>query len=315
MKYRISVLVFCLAFVTTGAQAAVKVVASKAGITAKSSAESGDQIFDFSSNPEEIVLTGTIESGLIDLVTSPPLGGSDGFVSAIDKSKIRLWDLRLGTINDDIATSVARDKSGFFWIAGATSKPTETSTTAIDTTAQNLDSITVESVTTPTNSLNRLIVWKVTTTGQLAATYFYDMDRVIFPRAISLVGDTFKITGDIAKGLTAEQFVISLDLLGTFSDLTISKKAKPRDIGLETIKAGANNLKSFISKNTIIDIPSWRAKLPTPVIVKYTKSGKALAANSFSGKVKKILWQPGIGAIVLVEVKLDNEVHILTNMA
>jgi hypothetical protein len=51
------------------------------------------------------------------------------------------------------------------------------------------------------------------------------------------------------------------------------------------------------------------------VIVKYTKAGKALAANSLPGKVKKVLWQSGIGTVVLVEVNSDNQIHLLANMA
>jgi len=315
VKFRIALLVFCLAFVTTEAEAAIKVLPSKYAITVASPQGSGDQIFDFSVNSTGIILVGTIENGLTNLVSSPTLGGSDGFASALDKNKAHLWDLRLGTVNDDIATAITRDKSGFFWIAGATSKPIETSTTAIDPTVINLDSVTVEPATPPTNSLNRLIVWKVSATGQLAATYFYDANRIIFPNAIAFDGVNFKITGEIAKGLAPEQFSISLDQSGTFSGLTTGKKPKPKAIGVETVKAGANNLKSFISKTTIIDIPSWRAKRPTPVIVKYTKSGKALAASSFAGKVRKVLWQQGIGAVVLVDTDLDYEVHVLTNMA
>ena len=64
MKFRIAFLVFCLTFFTTEAHAAVKVVASKNVISANSTAESGDQIFDFSLSSTEIVLAGTIESEL-----------------------------------------------------------------------------------------------------------------------------------------------------------------------------------------------------------------------------------------------------------
>ena len=315
MKFRIALLVFCLTFVTAEAEAAVKVVPSKNAITVASIVGSGDQILDFTLNSAEILITGTVESGLTNLVTSPTLGGSDGFITAFDKNKLRIWDLRVGTVNDDIATAVTRDKSGNIWIAGATSKPSESSTTIIDSSALNLDSITVEPASAPTNSLNRLTIWKVSSTGQLAATYSYDLDKTIFPSAISFDGSNFKISGEIAKGLVAEQFAITLDQSGTFSGLTTGKKPKPKAPGIETIKAGSNNLKSFISKTTIIDIPSWRAKKPTPVIVKYTKSGKALAANSFVGKVKKILWQQGIGAVVLIDTNLDYELHVLTNMA
>ena len=135
------------------------------------------------------------------------------------------------------------------------------------------------------------------------------------PSVINFDGVYLKVTGNITKDLTTQQFSILLDQSGSFSRFTPGKIPAQKPPAIATIKAGVNNLKSFISKTTIIGIPSWRAKSPTPVIVKYTKAGKALAANSFTGKVKKILWQSGVGAVVLVETNLDNEVHILTNMS
>jgi hypothetical protein len=315
VKFRVALLVLSLTCFTPSANAAIKVTPSKAPLTAISPAGSGDQISDFTVNSTVIAIVGTIESGLVNLVTTPTLGGSDGFITALDKSKARLWDLRLGGTSDDIATAVTKDKSGYFWIAGATSKPMETLTSTIDATAINLDSVVVDSVTTPTNSLNRLVIWKVGIAGQLAETYYYDVDGVVAPSAINFDGTNMKIIGNITKDLATQQFSISLDQLGSFSGFTPGKIRVAKPPAIATIKAGANNLKSFISKTTIIGIPSWRAKSPTPVIVKYTKAGKALAANSFTGKVKKVLWQSGIGAVVLVETNFDNEIHVLTSMA
>ncbi|CAB4754400.1 unannotated protein [freshwater metagenome] len=315
MKFRVALFVISLACFTPAANAAIRVTPAKAPITAISPAGSGDQISDFTVNPTVIAIVGTIESGLTNLVTAPSLGGSDGFITALDKSKVRLWDLRLGSSSDDIATAITKDKSGYFWIVGATSKPIETTTSIIDTATLNLDSVVVDPVTTPINSLNRLVIWKVGVTGQLAETYYFDVDGMVAPSVINFDGTNFKVTGNITKDLVTQQFSISLDQSGSFSELTLGKIAAVKPPAIATIKAGVNNLKSFISKTTIIGIPSWRAKSPTPVIVKYTKAGKVLAANSFTGKVKKVLWQSGIGAVVLVETNLDNEIHVLPNMA
>ncbi len=315
MKFRVALFVISLACFTPAANAAIRVTPAKAPITAISPAGSGDQISDFTVNPTVIAIVGTIESGLTNLVTAPTLGGSDGFITALDKSKVRLWDLRLGSSSDDIATAITKDKSGYFWIVGATSKPIETTTSIIDTATLNLDSVVVDPVTTPINSLNRLVIWKVGVTGQLAETYYFDVDGMVAPSVINFDGTNFKVTGNITKDLVTQQFSISLDQSGSFSELTLGKIAAVKPPAIATIKAGVNNLKSFISKTTIIGIPSWRAKSPTPVIVKYTKAGKVLAANSFTGKVKKVLWQSGIGAVVLVETNLDNEIHVLPNMA
>ena len=315
MKFRVALLVFSLALLTPEAEAALKVTASKASITAISPAGSGDQISDFTVNPTEIAIVGTIENGLANLVTAPTLGGSDGFISAMDESKVHLWDLRLGSANDDIATAITKDKSGYFWIAGATSKPLETTTTTLDPAVVNLDSVIVDPVQTPTNSLTRLVIWKIGITGQLAETYFYDSDGVIVPSAINFDGVNLRVTGNITKDSATQQFSILVDQAGIFSKFTPGKISAAKPPAIEVVKAGVNNLKSFISKTTIIGIPGWRAKTPTPVIVKYTKVGKALAANSFAGKVKKILWQAGIGAVVLVETNSENEIHLLANMA
>ena len=314
-RFGIFVLVLPFSFNGPSAVAATKVVPSKPAITAVSPVGSGDQISDFSLNSSLIAVVGTVETGLVDLVTSPILGGSDGFISALDKTKKPLWNLRLGGLQDDIATAITKDKAGDFWVVGATSKPLETATTVLDDSAVNLDSVAAEAVVTPTNTLNRLVLWKIGMTGQLSQTYFYDVDGLIAPTAISISGTTLKIIGNLSKELVTQQFTISADLSGAFSELKIEKIPTVKPPAIETIKAGTNKITSFISKTTIIDIPSWRAKKPTPVIVKYTSKGKALAANSLPGIVKKVMWQSGIGTVVLVEVNLDNQIHLLSNMA
>lgn len=317
LAFKFSILVLVLSLFSTAPASAVgiKVLASKPAITAISPVGSGDQISDFSLNSSLIAVVGTVETGLVDLVTSPTLGGSDGFISALDKSKKPLWNLRLGGLQDDIATAITKDKAGDFWVVGATSKPIETVTPVVDNSAVDLDSVAVEAVVTPTNTLNRLVLWKVGITGQLSQTYFYDVDGLIAPTAISLSGTTLKIIGNLSKELVTQQFTISTDLTGVFSELKLGKIPTVKPPAIETIKAGTNKITSFISKTTIIDIPSWRAKVPTPVVVKYSKARKALAANSLPGKVKKVLWQTGFGAAVLVEVNSDNQIHLLTNMA
>ena len=317
LAFKFSILVLVLSLFSTAPASAVgiKVLASKPAITAISPVDSGDQISDFSLNSSLIAVVGTVETGLVDLVTSPTLGGSDGFISALDKSKKPLWNLRLGGLQDDIATAITKDKAGDFWVVGATSKPIETITPVVDNSAVDLDSVAVEAVVTPTNTLNRLVLWKVGITGQLSQTYFYDVDGLIAPTAISLSGTTLKIIGNLSKELVTQQFTISTDLTGVFSELKLGKIPTVKPPAIETIKAGTNKITSFISKTTIIDLPSWRAKGRTPVVVKYSKARKALAANSLPGKVKKVLWQSGLGAVVLVEVNSDNQIHLLANMA
>lgn len=315
IKFWVVALALPLTLSSQPAFAAVKVLPSTPAITVVSPLGSGDQISDVAISASSVAVVGTVEKGLLDLVTAPTLGGSDGFISTFDKSKKLIWSLRLGSPNDDIATAIARDQDGSFWVVGSTSKPFETSTAVIDNSAVNLDSITVQSAVTPRNSLNRLLLWKIGTTGQLSQTFFYDAAGVVVPTAITMSGTSVNIVGNLTQGVVTQQFSISANATGVFSGLKPGKITVPKAAAIETLKAGPNKITSFISKTTIIDIPSWRAKRPTPVIVKYTNKGKALAANSLPGKVKKVLWQSGIGTLVLVEVNSENQIHLLTNMA
>ena len=313
-KFLALTLTIPLTVISPSASAAIKVLPSKPAITAVSPAGSGDQISDLALNSNLLAIVGTVETGLVDLVTSPTLGGSDGFISTFDKTKKLVWNLRLGSSSDDIATAITKDREGFFWVVGATSKPLETTTAVIDTSTINLDSVSAENVVTPQNALNRLALWKIGSDGKISQTFHSDVNGLIAPSSIMLSGSGLKIVGSFTQEGKTEQFSISASLAGVFAEIKLGKIPTPKLTAIQTIKAGPNKITSFISKTTIIDIPSWRAKKPTPVIVKYTNKGKALAANSLPGKVKKVLWQSGIGTAVLVEVNSENQVHLLSNM-
>ena len=314
-KFWALTLVLPLCNISPATASGIKVLPSKPVITAISPLGSGDQIADFSVNSTLIAVVGTVEAGLANLVTSLALGGSDGFITTLDKNRKLNWNLRLGSSNDDIATAITQDAEGFFWVVGATSKPVETSTVVVDSSVVNLDSVTVDAADSPKNALTRLALWKIGVNGELSQTFFFDANGIISPTAISLSGSNLKIIGNLTQELVTQQFSITTNLAGVFSGLKLGKVVTPKPIAIQTIKAGSNKITSFISKTTIIDIPSWRAKKPTPVIVKYTSKGKALAANSLPGKVKKVIWQSGIGTVVLVEVNSDNQIHLLSNMA
>ena len=86
-KFLVLTLAFPLTVISPSASAAIKVLPSKPAITAVSPAGSGDQISDLALNSNLLAIVGTVETGLADLVTSPTLGGSDGFISTFDKTK------------------------------------------------------------------------------------------------------------------------------------------------------------------------------------------------------------------------------------
>jgi len=92
VKFWVLTLVIPLSIISPNASAAIKVLPSKPAITAVSPAGSGDQISDLALNSNLLAVVGTVETGLADFVTSPTLGGSDGFISTFDRSKKLIWN-------------------------------------------------------------------------------------------------------------------------------------------------------------------------------------------------------------------------------
>lgn len=74
------------------------------------------------SNPT-IYLAGTSNFDTSTLVSSPGLGSSDGFVSALSADGSPLWSVRLGDVGDDEALTIIRGKYGNLWIAGLSAVP------------------------------------------------------------------------------------------------------------------------------------------------------------------------------------------------
>ena len=282
---------------------AVKVLTAKPIATITLSGAPGDQFFAATSAPGSIVYVATVES----TTAAPALGRSDGFIAAISPTGVRQWEARLGTALDDIATSVVRDKTGNYWVLGATSQPALPDVIAPAQPSLNPDSATVETRTIPT-TLNRLLLWKLTSAGALLATYQYDATQEIFPKTLTLGENSLSMSGDLADGTS---FSLKSDLDGLFSGfapLSIKPTVAP---AITVIKAGSYTYKSFISKTTIIGIPTWKAKVPTPVVLEYNKTNTLKAAFALKGEVIYRIWQPGIGLIVISDLGTSTAIYAL----
>ena len=74
-------------------------------------------------NNPTIYLAGTSNFDTSTLVSSPGLGSSDGFVSALSADGSPLWSVRLGDVGDDEALTIIRGKYGNLWVAGLSAVP------------------------------------------------------------------------------------------------------------------------------------------------------------------------------------------------
>jgi hypothetical protein len=307
VKFKVSAVLALLVLFTYSANAApvskvVKVVAAKPIATITLSGAAGDQFFGVTTSPESIVYVGTVESG-----TTIALGLSDGYVSAISPTGTRQWELQLGTALDDIATSILRDKVGNYWVLGATSQPIPPVVIAPPAPSLNPDSATVETTTAPV-TFNRALLWKLSNSGALLATYQYDSPQELYPKTLTLGATALTITGDLADG---SSFSLQSDFNGVFTGfapLTIKSAVAP---AITITKAGTYTYKSFISKGAIIGIPTWKPKTPTPVIVEYNKANTLKSAFSLKGNVTNRIWQAGIGLVVISDLGSSTAIYAL----
>lgn len=281
----------------------IKVVSAKPIATVFLSGAAGDQFFGATTAPGSIVYVGTVESA----TATPALGKSDGYVAAISSTGVFQWEVRLGTALDDIATAIVRDKAGNYWVMGASSQPIAPTAIAPVESTLNPDSATVETTTAPA-TFNRLILWKLSSSGTLLSTFQYDSTQELYPKVLTLGSTSLSITGDLADGTS---FSMQSNFEGIFTELaplTIKPAVVP---AITVINAGSYTFKSFISKTTIIGIPSWKAKTPTPVVLEYNKAKTLKAAFALKGNVTHRIWQAGTGLVVISDLGSSTAIYNL----
>ena len=285
----------------------IKVVPAKAISSLTFSGAPGDQFFGASTSSNSIIYIGTVESA----TATPALGMSDGYIAAILATGVKQWELRLGGVTDDIATAVAKDKSGNYWVLGASCDPAVS--VAINPVAPgiNPDSATAEPTTSPT-TFNRIFIWKVSSTGSLLASYNLTSPQSIFPKTLTSSATGFTITGDLADSTSFTLPIDSVGVFGSISPLTLKKIVPP---AIDVIAAGSYTFKSFISKTTILGIPSWKPKTPTPVVLEYTKAKTLKAAYSIKGTVIFRAWQSGLGLVLITQDVNSTLVYVLPLVA
>ena len=287
------------------ATAVIKVLPAKPLIVATLTSAADDEISAAVSTTSSLIIAGTVTGASGDWVSTPALGGSDGFISSIGFSGVRNWDLRLGSATDEIASALVRDKSGNYWVLGSAAKQTTPTESPSPNTSPspilNPDGVAVDPQQVPPLPLDQLMVWKVSRTGTLLATYSYSAPGTIFAQSISLKGALFSATGEVASGGLTKKFTILFDGDGNFSQLILAKLDPQTPASFINLPAGLNHWRLSTSSDPIVGIPSWKPKRAFSVGVLYSKAGKILGARYFTTTPRITLWQTGIGLISLGE--------------
>jgi hypothetical protein len=196
MKF-LAVFVAALLAFSTPAEAAQKKIAVKK--IEKIAATPGAELLV--ANGSSIVTISNVDSTTSDIA-----------LNAIDISGAAIWSKVVDSGVDEIAMAAARDSAGNLWIAGFSATPAEQESATATAAAENPDSVVVEPTQDSRNDLNRLTIWKVSSTGEPLETFNSNENLPGLINAISVTSSGLSIVGQYNQ----RSFIQSVSPSGTF---------------------------------------------------------------------------------------------------
>ena len=178
-----------------------------------------DEVSDISLTPVSVVLTGTTESASSTWISGSLGGLSDGFVVSYSSLGAPLWNLRLGSSANEIATSTVIDIDGSIWVAGAGTAITTPTPSTTQGKALNPDNVVLDPLQPSNTPLNRIKLWQVSSTGNLLNTFEVVSENIIHPKKLLISGPNLIIVGDIYEKSAVKGFYITATKTGVFSPI------------------------------------------------------------------------------------------------
>jgi hypothetical protein len=245
-------------------------------------------------NPGDQVNSGLLVGSsllVFSTIENPTLNGANAVLTSYGLDGSKQWELPV--TGESVAGAIARDSLGNIYLLGATMTPQTQLPPSPQTATINPDNVQIDPVTKPTNTLSSIAIWKISSTGALIQFFTLPMNEAVIPNSISYSTAGFLIGASTAK----KYFQVTMNESGIFGTPTYLKPPKALDLS-QDLKYGSTKLKFLTSAKSLIGIPSWKPKKPTPVLIQYTKFGNKRAVNSFQGNPVFIFNKSGIGVIV-----------------
>ena len=176
-----------------------------------------DQVSDVVLTPVSAILIGTTESPNSPWISGNLGGVSDGFIASHSSLGAPLWNLRLGGIENEIATSAAIDTDGSIWVLGAATSLITPTPKPITGPVLNPDNVISESAQVKNSPLNRIKLWQISNTGRLLNSFEFISENIIDPRKILISGANLNVFGNSYNKNEVSGFYISANKFGVFS--------------------------------------------------------------------------------------------------
>ncbi len=178
-----------------------------------------DQISSVLLTPISIIITGTTESPSSSWINGALSGVSDGFIASYSALGAPLWNIRLGSNANEIATSAAIDLDGSIWIAGATSALVSPNPTAIPPKVLNPDNVILDPTAAVSTPLNRIKIWQISSSGNLLNSFEYIGENIINPKKLLVTDTNLIILGSIYDKSSVAGFYLSASKSGVFTPI------------------------------------------------------------------------------------------------
>ena len=178
-----------------------------------------DQISSVLLTPISIIITGTTESPSSSWINGALAGVSDGFIASYSALGAPLWNTRLGSNANEIATSAAIDLDGSIWIAGATSALVSPNPTAIPPKVLNPDNVILDPTAAVSTPLNRIKIWQISSSGNLLNSFEYIGENIINPKKLLVTDTNLIILGSIYDKSSVAGFYLSASKSGVFTPM------------------------------------------------------------------------------------------------
>lgn len=202
-----------------------------------------------------IITVGNIESTTADIS-----------VSAFDSIGTPSWNLNLDSGLDEIAMAATSDSAGNLWLAGFSGTALVEESATATVAAENPDSVLIETSQIARSDLNRLTIWRVSSTGQLSATYYSTENLPGIINSISASKSGVSILGQYNQ----RSFIQSMTINGSFGNLAFIGTSKTSLNAVVRNSDGSSS--AFGSSAETLGGKKLAAKLDG-VLVRVSKSG------------------------------------------
>jgi hypothetical protein len=202
-----------------------------------------------------IITVGNIESATSDIS-----------LSALNSDGTPSWSLNLDSGLDEIAMAATPDSAGNIWLAGFSATTVVEETTTPTVVAENPDSVLVEPSQPTRSDLNRLTLWKVTSYGQLEASYYSSENLPGIINSISVSKSGLSILGQYNQ----RSFIQVMSLSGSFGALAYIGTSKTF---LNAIVRNSDGSSSVFGYSTETLGGKKLAAKQDGVLIKVSKSG------------------------------------------